>query len=285
MIKIFDSAGMGTVVMLDRSGKFQFTTLHMRNLILVCLLVIVISYKSNSQVLFTDTLPVGRVTYSHQVQLSEMQSKNGTSELLFNSKRSVYVHRGDPNEKGTYYPDPSGVLIKAVGGDKQGAPIYKMHSERRMLYRDVCVGGQGRYIVSDTLGINWTLQPAHKRIGQFDCRRATGIFHGREYEAWYTLDIPLPSGPFKLGGLPGLILEARTLDGSAEFSFVSIEISNTIQEKIKPPYGKDSGLNYAQYQQAMWDFMTNKIQEFRATGMDVSVHTNPNALELWEPEK
>ena len=249
--------------------------------------LIFIGFLLSSSLLFAqkDSIAIGKVVYDHQVHLEGSLEKNGTAELYFNNERSLYRHLGNPAEIGERYPDPQGQLIKAVGYDRQGAPIYKMHSERRMLYRDVCVGGQGRYIVADTQAIDWTLQPTQKRIGQFDCHRATGVFHGREYEAWYTLDIPLPSGPFKLGGLPGLILEARTLDGSAEFSFVSIEISNTIQEKIKPPYGKDSGFNYAQYQQAMWDFMSNKIQEFRAAGMDVSVHTNPNALELWEPEK
>jgi len=233
-----------------------------------------------------NTAPFGKVIYSHQVHLSEVSSKNGIAVLLFNNSRSLYRHIGPPDEKGDYYPDPNGLLIRTVGGDKQGAPICKMHKEQRMLYRDACVGEKGRCIVSDTLGhVMWVMHPEHKRLGHYDCRRSTGMFHGREYEVWYTLDIPIPSGPFKLGGLPGLILEARTLDGTAEFSFVSIEISNNIQDKIKPPYGKDSGMNYDQYQKAMWDFMLNKIYELRAKGIDVSVHKDPNALELWISEK
>jgi len=50
------------------------------------------------------------------------------------------------------------------------------------------------------------MHSVHKRFGQYDCRRAIGKFRGREYEVWYTTDIPIPGGPFKLGGLPGLIL-------------------------------------------------------------------------------
>jgi GLPGLI family protein len=233
-----------------------------------------------------DTIPIGKVTYSHQVHLGGFTEKNGTAELYFNNDRSLYLHLGNPEEIGDRYPNPQGVLVKSVGGDKQGAPIYKMHAEQKMLYRDLCVGESGRYIIADTLsGIIWTLHPNHKRFGQFDCRQATGIFHGREYEAWYTLDIPIPSGPFKLGGLPGLILEARATDGSADFLFVSIEISKEIPNRIKPPYGKDSGLNYTQYRKATWDFMESTINAMKAQGHDVSISIDSNALELWEPEK
>lgn len=233
-----------------------------------------------------DTVPIGKVIYSHQVHLSGASNKNGIAELFFNTNRSLYIHRGDPNEKGNLYPDLDGVMVKAVGGDKQGAPIYKMHAERILLYRDQCVAEKNRCIVSDTLGgIAWILHPEHKRLGQYDCRRATGVFHGREYEAWYTLDIPIPSGPFKLGGLPGLILEARTTDGAADFLFVSIEFSKNIPDKIKPPFGKDSGLNYAQHRKATLEFLQSYLNEMRAKGIDVWTTSNPNALELWEPEK
>ncbi len=233
-----------------------------------------------------DTIPLGKVTYSHQVHPSEVPSKNGVAELYFNNSRSLYRHLGFLEEQGESYPDPSGMLIKSVGGDKQGAPIYKMHPERKLLYRSHCVGGKGRYIVSDTLGgIEWVLHPEHKRFGPYDCRRATGVFHGREYEAWYSLELPVPSGPFKLGGLPGLILDARTTDGTAEFSFVSIEISNTLQDRIKPPFGKDSGLNYMQYEKARWAYSINQVAEFNAKGMNITIFKDPSALELWKPDQ
>jgi GLPGLI family protein len=233
-----------------------------------------------------DTIPIGIVIYDHQVHVSGSMDKNGVAKLYFNHSNSLYIHLGDPNEKGELNPNPDGVLIKKVGEDKQGAPIYKMHTERKILYRDLCVGANGRCIVADTLGaLDWILHPEHKRFGQYDCRRATGMFHGREYEAWYTLDIPVSSGPFKLGGLPGLILEAHTTDGSADFLFVGIEISKEIPERIKPPYGKDSGLSYDEYQKAVWMFTKNVIDEMKAKGYDVSMSTNPDALELWNPDK
>lgn len=42
----------------------------------------------------------------------------------------------------------------------------------------------------------------------YPCRMAVAAYKGRTWYAWYAEDIPLGVGPWKLGGLPGLILQA-----------------------------------------------------------------------------
>lgn len=56
--------------------------------------------------------------------------------------------------------------------------------------------------------IEWTfVNDSIKKIDKFECKLATTFFKGRYYFAWYTVDIPISSGPYKFNGLPGLILE------------------------------------------------------------------------------
>lgn len=43
------------------------------------------------------------------------------------------------------------------------------------------------------------------------------------WTAWYTLDLPYDDGPWKLCGLPGLILEAQEREGVFAFRFAGIE--------------------------------------------------------------
>lgn len=57
----------------------------------------------------------------------------------------------------------------------------------------------------------------------YHCTMATCVYAGREYKAWFTEEIPLSYGPWKLGGLPGLIIKAETTDGDYRFALSGIE--------------------------------------------------------------
>ena len=64
----------------------------------------------------------------------------------------------------------------------------------------------------------WTILPdSTADIMGYPCQLATTHFKGRQWYAWYTEDIPLDEGPWKLRGLPGLILKAY--DSSRQFIF------------------------------------------------------------------
>ncbi len=68
---------------------------------------------------------------------------------------------------------------------------------------------------------------AHKErvtICDYTCQKATGEFGGRKWTVWFTTDIPVSSGPWKLGDLPGLILRAS--DATGEHSFEAVSIRN-----------------------------------------------------------
>ena len=54
--------------------------------------------------------------------------------------------------------------------------------------------------------MTWTLGTEHQTIIGYDCQKATCHWRGRDYEAWFTAAIPVKAGPWKFGGLPGLIL-------------------------------------------------------------------------------
>ncbi|MFT4031057.1 MAG: GLPGLI family protein [Siphonobacter sp.] len=66
--------------------------------------------------------------------------------------------------------------------------------------------------------IQWEIASDTKNIGKIECQKATCFFAGRQYTAWFAPSIPFPYGPWKLGGLPGLILEVT--DSKNEVKFV-----------------------------------------------------------------
>lgn len=78
--------------------------------------------------------------------------------------------------------------------------------------------GTGRYRCEDReMQPAWELTADTARVLGYACRGAAARFKGRTWRVWYTDEIPVPEGPWKLAGLPGLILRAE--DEAGHFSF------------------------------------------------------------------
>ncbi len=66
----------------------------------------------------------------------------------------------------------------------------------------------------------------------YKCHKATTTYFGRAWTVWYTPDIPTPAGPWKLWGLPGLIVEGSESDGIYGFSLSSFESFDPKESKV-----------------------------------------------------
>lgn len=69
----------------------------------------------------------------------------------------------------------------------------------------------------------WTLAERQDSVLGHECMEATVHYAGRDYTAWYAPEIPISAGPWKLYGLPGLILKAEDSEGLFQFEAISIE--------------------------------------------------------------
>lgn len=92
------------------------------------------------------------------------------------------------------------------------------------------------YIIKDQLSvISWTITQETKKIADYNCQKATCYFRGRNYIAWFCTDLPFTNGPWKLGGLPGLLLEAYDEKKQVKFVFDGIEKTNASINIIQLP--------------------------------------------------
>lgn len=75
--------------------------------------------------------------------------------------------------------------------------------------------------------MEWTIiEDSTKNILGFECIMAQTDYHGRTWKVWFSPEIPVYDGPWKLHGLPGLILSA---DGDNGFIIDAKEIGYTKQ--------------------------------------------------------
>lgn len=113
-------------------------------------------------------------------------------------------------------------------------------------------------VYTEPLGeIQWEISDSTKSVLGYDCIKATANYHGRNWTAWFTPDIPLQEGPWKLTGLPGLILEASESTGQHSFVATGLEATN---QEIVPIYP------YQQYDKMSRIEMLRQLRNYRDHG-------------------
>lgn len=80
------------------------------------------------------------------------------------------------------------------------------------------------YIIKDKIpSIKWKMTESDTiNINGYSCKKASCTYAGRKWDVWYTEQIPVPAGPWKLCGLPGMILKAED-EGTHSFTFVGLQ--------------------------------------------------------------
>jgi GLPGLI family protein len=85
-----------------------------------------------------------------------------------------------------------------------------------------------RYMTDEPLEKqDWTLTNGQDSICGYACQSATAKYHGLTWNVFYTEDVPASIGPWKLGGLPGLITKATDAKGIHTFTLYGFHQEET----------------------------------------------------------
>ncbi|MBS1759611.1 MAG: GLPGLI family protein [Bacteroidetes bacterium] len=109
------------------------------------------------------------------------------------------------------------------------------------------------------------------------CQKATTRFHGRNFIAYFSTEIPINEGPYKFKGLPGLILKLSDEKNYFEFACSSIEILHTATKIERPSQLnriKTTKQEFSQVQKIMFE---NPFNYLNATSTLKFAPTGPNA--------
>lgn len=127
-----------------------------------------------------------------------------------------------------------------------GTEYYQFINDRKLVRKEMVM--MDSYIINDVLPvINWHISSDKANFAELHCQKATCHFKGRDYTAWFCADLPVHVGPWKLNGLPGVIVEAYDAKKEVVFKFDRVEKAvlgapKPIKDKhgrIMPPLGDD----------------------------------------------
>lgn len=100
--------------------------------------------------------------------------------------------------------------------------IFKNYPAGKLTHTEKICMDWFRY-EEDMPELEWELTDSMTNILGYECHSAACSFRGRRWIAYYTEEIPLMEGPWKLYGLPGLILKASDNDGLYNFECIGIK--------------------------------------------------------------
>lgn len=238
--------------------------------IVVCLVAItaIAQTKADIEVSYTMISP--------NMMSGKLRDSSHQYVLLANSKESkFYSPRTEQIDSLNSTPEGE-VKFKemqraaALGGNYDDIPrrdgsMYVVKSTESGIMKVYDTAGMEQYIVEEPLeNIEWTLvEDSVKNVLGYDCIMATADYHGRKWTAWFTPEIPVQAGPWKLAGLPGLILEADADNGV--YSFFATGIQNT-NRPIVPVYLADryEKISRKDFLKAKRSFLDNPLGQINA---------------------
>lgn len=187
--------------------------------------------------------------------------ENGLDEKNSSEKNMIYVH----NDKiSTIIFSNDTISITRI-------PLYK----DEIIYND------------EGVDMNLNITKNHKVINNYNCQEITLDLNGRKYSIWFTKDIQINHGPFKINGLPGLIVELTEETNKIKLTLDSVNKLTDNKEFLDAKnylYSKPI-LSYIQYEKKITDIMTSKkattLAKMAELGADIKYDENQSAFTQW----
>ena len=145
----------------------------------------------------------------------------------------------------SYYTFQCDSLRRTPDGAKVWSELFRRATEKDGIYGDFPHVRMSTYVyknyptgqmtITDRISLQeycyvdslhaqtWTMGDSTREVLGYMCQQATADFRGHRWTAWFATDIPVSDGPWKLGGLPGLILEAYDERQQHVFTTVGLE--------------------------------------------------------------
>lgn len=274
--------------------------MNKRNLLSLLLLMIVIGTKAQINVIDLDAVfhndSIDQARLVAQYELKYVKDTTNEKQLLDPLKETLMLEIGQRVSKCysyTFYLRDSVLTADYKAGASQEtitqhAQAYGYSSISYQIFKN---HPMGKVTTIDRLATTnilceednerpeWQLHPDTMTVLSYPCHKATCRFKGRDYTAWYTMDIPVSDGPWKLHGLPGLIVKAEDSRGHFSFTCTGLEQVRNAKPILIHTKGREK-LSRKELDKMYERFYSDPIGFMEATSPNVKVnitdgHGNP----------
>ena len=92
----------------------------------------------------------------------------------------------------------------------------------------------------------WQTLPETDSILGYKCHKAKAEFRGRKYTAWFATDLTFKAAPWKIHGLPGVVLQVQTSDYFLYIKAKTIRIQKA--NEIVNPDRKEEFMSWKEFE-------------------------------------
>lgn len=107
--------------------------------------------------------------------------------------------------------------------------------------------------------MQWHLVDEKQTVCGYSCQKATCHWRGRDFIAWFTSAIPMKSGPWKFGGLPGLIMKIHDTKNLYTWEAVAVEKGSFPIYQLEERFFKDTDRKKVWKAQREWNVKYNEL--------------------------
>lgn len=185
-------------------------------------------YKTNY---YTDTLAMDKGIWMNDEFILQVGAKTSkyfskltdTYERVKSDSKAWKAYQEQEKLEREKAKTRGGILVTAPLARYGPLVVYNNYPQGKRTIHDAVFFDY--YIFEDNnLPQQWTMvADSVKTILGYKCRKAVCSYRGRNYEAWYAVDLPVNAGPWKFSGLPGLIMSVQDIKGHYTFEIKGLE--------------------------------------------------------------
>jgi GLPGLI family protein len=169
------------------------------------------------------------------------------------------------------------INLMGMPKSKYSYTIIKSRNSEFIKTKYIDVIQKNKFSFLENLKLKWAISNQKELVNNIPCTLAILNFGGRKWTAWFAHSIPIQEGPYKFGGLPGLIVKLQDEKKYFVFQLENYRMAKVGEMlKIRESSLVSTETTKLKFTQAIDHFNTNIISIMNADGVFLDPEATKN---------